>query len=48
MSPGDLLSLARTSKELRDYFTMEQSKPIWRAARDGVGLPECPADISLI
>ncbi|KAH8115098.1 hypothetical protein DFH11DRAFT_1543794 [Phellopilus nigrolimitatus] len=46
LGPHDLLSMARTSKALRNLLMTKDSKPIWRAAEDSVGLPECPLDLS--
>ncbi|KAH8115088.1 hypothetical protein DFH11DRAFT_144926 [Phellopilus nigrolimitatus] len=46
LGPHDLLRMARTSKALRNLLMTKDSKPIWRAAEDSVGLPECPLDLS--
>ncbi|KAH8116084.1 hypothetical protein DFH11DRAFT_1506935 [Phellopilus nigrolimitatus] len=46
MTPADLLSMARSSKSLRELLMSKSSKQIWRAAEDAVGLPECPPDLS--
>ncbi|THH04390.1 hypothetical protein EW145_g5553 [Phellinidium pouzarii] len=46
MSSHDLLNMARSSKSLRDLLMSKDSKPIWRAARENVGLPDCPSDLS--
>ncbi|KAH8116966.1 hypothetical protein DFH11DRAFT_1141796 [Phellopilus nigrolimitatus] len=46
LGPHDLLRMARTSRTLRNLLMTKDSKPIWRAAEDSVGLPECPLDLS--
>ncbi|KAH8115068.1 hypothetical protein DFH11DRAFT_143824 [Phellopilus nigrolimitatus] len=46
LGPHDLLRMARTSKALRNLLMTKDSKSIWRAAEDSVGLPECPLDLS--
>ncbi|KAH8108769.1 hypothetical protein DFH11DRAFT_1631209 [Phellopilus nigrolimitatus] len=46
LSPHDLLTMARASKSLRGLLMSKNSKPIWRAARESVELPECPTDLS--
>ncbi|TDL22298.1 hypothetical protein BD410DRAFT_256420 [Rickenella mellea] len=45
MSPIDILHLARTSESLRDLLMSKKSRPIWRAAQQNLGLPDCPPDI---
>ncbi|KAH8116967.1 hypothetical protein DFH11DRAFT_1578405, partial [Phellopilus nigrolimitatus] len=46
LGPHDLLRMARTSRTLRNLLMTKDSKPIWRAAEDSAGLPECPLDLS--
>ncbi|KAH8116082.1 hypothetical protein DFH11DRAFT_1259089 [Phellopilus nigrolimitatus] len=44
--PWDLLNMAWSSKLLRNMLMSKNSKQIWRAAEDAVGLPKCPSDLS--
>ncbi|KIK59027.1 hypothetical protein GYMLUDRAFT_245475 [Collybiopsis luxurians FD-317 M1] len=47
LDPGDLLRLARTSKDLRGILMSKTSESIWRTARENVeGLPPCPPDLN--
>ncbi|KAI5122622.1 hypothetical protein M0805_008711 [Coniferiporia weirii] len=46
LTPHDLLNLARSSKSLRGFLMTKDSKLVWRTARESVGLPECPPDLS--
>lgn len=47
LDPGDLLHLARTSRDLRDILMSKSSEGIWRAARRNVeGLPPLPSDLN--
>ncbi|KAE9393656.1 hypothetical protein BT96DRAFT_923941 [Gymnopus androsaceus JB14] len=48
LDPGDLLRLARTSKNLRNVLMSKSSESAWRAARSNVdhGLPPLPDDLS--
>ncbi|KLO04423.1 hypothetical protein SCHPADRAFT_840592 [Schizopora paradoxa] len=47
ISPGDLLSLARTSADLRAILMSKSSKRVWDAARRVQGtIPPCPSDLS--
>ncbi|KAH8117633.1 hypothetical protein DFH11DRAFT_1035164 [Phellopilus nigrolimitatus] len=46
LTPGDLLNLTRTTQSWRSLLMTNRSKPIWRAARNNVALPECPDDLS--
>ncbi|KAK7033086.1 hypothetical protein R3P38DRAFT_2920621 [Favolaschia claudopus] len=47
LNPGDLLNLARTSKEIRVILMSKSSAFIWRDARSQVeGLPDLPPDLS--
>ncbi|KAJ3920597.1 hypothetical protein F5877DRAFT_77017 [Lentinula edodes] len=47
LDPGDLLHLARTSRDLRDILMSKSSEGIWRAARRNVeGLPPLPNDLN--
>ncbi|KAE9393654.1 hypothetical protein BT96DRAFT_214610 [Gymnopus androsaceus JB14] len=48
LDPGDLLRLARTSKNLRNVLMSKSSESVWRAARSNVdhGLPSLPDDLS--
>ncbi|KAH8118231.1 hypothetical protein DFH11DRAFT_1573137 [Phellopilus nigrolimitatus] len=46
LEPDDLLRMSRTTKALRELLLSKGSKPIWRAAEEAVGLPECPTDLS--
>ncbi|KAE9405949.1 hypothetical protein BT96DRAFT_1015209 [Gymnopus androsaceus JB14] len=47
LDPGDLLRLARTSKELRNMLMSKSSESIWRATRSNVeGIPPLPDDLS--
>ncbi|KAH9951400.1 hypothetical protein B0H21DRAFT_818443 [Amylocystis lapponica] len=43
LHPRDLLNMARTSKEFREYLMSRKSAFLWKAARQNVeGLPDCP------
>ncbi|KAE9405746.1 hypothetical protein BT96DRAFT_988249 [Gymnopus androsaceus JB14] len=47
LSPGDLLQLARSSKDLRGILMSKSSGSIWRIARENVrDLPPCPKDLN--
>ncbi|THH07082.1 hypothetical protein EW145_g3631 [Phellinidium pouzarii] len=46
LAPDDLLRLARSSKALRDVLMSRNSTGIWKAAEEGIGLPDCPSDLS--
>ncbi|KAF9075689.1 hypothetical protein BDP27DRAFT_1314336 [Rhodocollybia butyracea] len=47
LEPGDLLRLARTTKELRGILMSKTSESIWRTARENVeGLPPRPNDLN--
>ncbi|KAF8828951.1 hypothetical protein HHX47_DHR3001101 [Lentinula edodes] len=48
LNPPDILSLARTSKKLREILMSKSSENIWRAARENVegGLPPLPSDLN--
>ncbi|KAJ3852826.1 hypothetical protein EV368DRAFT_82140 [Lentinula lateritia] len=47
LDPGDLLRLARTSKDLRGLLMSKSSEAIWRVARANVeGLPPRPNDLN--
>ncbi|KAL5490579.1 hypothetical protein ACEPAI_5412 [Sanghuangporus weigelae] len=46
LSPEDILNLARSTKSWPKLLMSRDSKPVWRAARENVGLPECPEDLS--
>ncbi|KAE9389351.1 hypothetical protein BT96DRAFT_766429, partial [Gymnopus androsaceus JB14] len=48
LEPGDLLQLARTSKDLRNVLMSKSSESIWRTARENIepGLPRLPDDLS--
>ncbi|KAJ3740507.1 hypothetical protein DFH05DRAFT_1529107 [Lentinula detonsa] len=47
LDPGDLLRLARTSKDLRGILMSKTSESIWCIARGNVeGLPPCPVDLN--
>ncbi|KAJ4491661.1 hypothetical protein C8R41DRAFT_766211, partial [Lentinula lateritia] len=47
LDPGDLLRLARTSKDLRGMLMSKSSEAIWCAARANVeGLPPRPDDLN--
>ncbi|KIK59089.1 hypothetical protein GYMLUDRAFT_44820 [Collybiopsis luxurians FD-317 M1] len=47
LDPGDLLRLARTTKDLRGILMSKSSKNIWRTARKSVeGLPSLPDDLN--
>ncbi|KAF5330282.1 hypothetical protein D9619_006077 [Psilocybe cf. subviscida] len=47
LSPGDLLTLSQTSKDLRNILLSKSSASIWKEARGNVpGLPDCPPDLS--
>ncbi|KIK63481.1 hypothetical protein GYMLUDRAFT_119253, partial [Collybiopsis luxurians FD-317 M1] len=47
LEPGDLLRLARTSKDLRGILMSKSSEDIWRTARGNVkGLPPRPEDLN--
>ncbi|KAI0061321.1 hypothetical protein BV25DRAFT_1916993, partial [Artomyces pyxidatus] len=49
LTPGDLLSLARTSKGLRSVLMSRKSVSVWKAARSqvpGLEAPEPPEDMS--
>ncbi|KAE9395803.1 hypothetical protein BT96DRAFT_1021718 [Gymnopus androsaceus JB14] len=47
LSPGDLLQLARSSKDLRGILMSKSSEFIWRIARENVrGFPPRPGDLN--
>ncbi|EJF65802.1 hypothetical protein DICSQDRAFT_177237 [Dichomitus squalens LYAD-421 SS1] len=47
MHPGDLLNLARTTKDFRAFLMSRTSAPFWKSARQTVeGLPDCPPYLS--
>ncbi|KIY67642.1 hypothetical protein CYLTODRAFT_352765, partial [Cylindrobasidium torrendii FP15055 ss-10] len=47
LEPGDLVSLSRTSKDIRAVLMRKPSEYIWRAARSMVpDLPPLPHDMS--
>ncbi|KIK57119.1 hypothetical protein GYMLUDRAFT_229820 [Collybiopsis luxurians FD-317 M1] len=47
LDPGDLLRLARTSKDLRDILMSKTSITIWRSSRENLpGLPPPPKDLN--
>ncbi|KAI0768936.1 hypothetical protein BC629DRAFT_1535598 [Irpex lacteus] len=47
LQPKDLLSLARSSKELRSLFMSRKTLFLWKAARLNMpGMPSCPEDMS--
>ncbi|KAI0088544.1 hypothetical protein BDY19DRAFT_993936 [Irpex rosettiformis] len=49
LHPRDLLHLARSSKDLRDFFMSRNSALFWKAARLALTspcLPPCPTDLS--
>ncbi|TDL24873.1 hypothetical protein BD410DRAFT_744574 [Rickenella mellea] len=46
LAPLDLLHMAQSSKQLRQNLMSKHSKPIWRTARDSLGMPDCPPDMS--
>ncbi|KAJ4493390.1 hypothetical protein C8R41DRAFT_919607 [Lentinula lateritia] len=47
LEPGDLLRLARTSKDLRDILMSKSSESIWRIARETLNdLPPRPDDLN--
>ncbi|KAE9405647.1 hypothetical protein BT96DRAFT_1015383 [Gymnopus androsaceus JB14] len=47
LSPGDLLQLARSSKDLRGILMSKSSESIWRIARENVrDLPPRPEDLN--
>ena len=47
LEPRDLLSLARTSKDLRTMLMTKSNELFWKKARANVsGLPECPTFLS--
>ncbi|KAE9389352.1 hypothetical protein BT96DRAFT_926616 [Gymnopus androsaceus JB14] len=46
LEPGDLLQLARSSRNLRNVLLRKSSESIWRIARSNVGLPPPPDDLS--
>ncbi|KIK59138.1 hypothetical protein GYMLUDRAFT_44894 [Collybiopsis luxurians FD-317 M1] len=47
LDPGDLLRLARTTKDLRGILMSRSSESVWRTAREGVeGLPYRPDDLN--
>ncbi|KAF9060710.1 hypothetical protein BDP27DRAFT_1236376 [Rhodocollybia butyracea] len=47
LEPGDLLRLARTTKDLRSILMSKSSESIWRTARENVqGLPPRPNDLN--
>lgn len=47
LHPGDLLNLARTSKDFRELLMSRRSMSFWKAARQNVeDLPPCPEDMS--
>lgn len=45
-TPQDLLSLARTNKMFRDLLMVRSAAPLWRAARETIGMPDCPEYLS--
>ncbi|KAE9395804.1 hypothetical protein BT96DRAFT_942121 [Gymnopus androsaceus JB14] len=48
LSPGDLLQLARSSKDLRGILMSKSSEFIWRIARENVrGFPPRPGDLQM-
>ncbi|KAE9396281.1 hypothetical protein BT96DRAFT_996887 [Gymnopus androsaceus JB14] len=47
LEPGDLIRLARTSRDLRGILMSKSSESIWRTARENVeGLPPLPLDLN--
>ncbi|KIK59136.1 hypothetical protein GYMLUDRAFT_44891 [Collybiopsis luxurians FD-317 M1] len=47
LDPGDLLRLARTTKDLRGILMSKSSEFVWRTARENVeGLPPRPEDLN--
>ena len=47
LHPMDLLTLARTYKQLRNILMTKHSKAVWRIARGNIeGLPDCPVHLS--
>ena len=46
LTPQDLLHMARSCRMMRDLFMSKRSLPIWRTAREALGMPECPPDLS--
>ncbi|KAI0698361.1 hypothetical protein BC835DRAFT_1334872 [Cytidiella melzeri] len=47
LNPKDLLNLARTSRDLREFFMSRNTLPFWKAARlNTEKLPPCPSDLS--
>ncbi|KIK59139.1 hypothetical protein GYMLUDRAFT_683468 [Collybiopsis luxurians FD-317 M1] len=47
LDPGDLLRLARTTKDLRGILMSQSSESVWRTAREGVeDLPPRPDDLN--
>ncbi|KAF5318151.1 hypothetical protein D9619_012281 [Psilocybe cf. subviscida] len=47
LSPGDLLNLAQTSKDLRRILMSRSSASTWKEARENdLELPDCPPDLS--
>ncbi|GJE86898.1 hypothetical protein PsYK624_029810 [Phanerochaete sordida] len=47
LNPGDLLSLARTTKAFRDLLMRKSSAFLWKAARENLeDYPSCPEDMN--
>ncbi|KAF5378386.1 hypothetical protein D9757_010860 [Collybiopsis confluens] len=47
LDPGDLLRLARTTRDLRGTLMSKSSETVWRTAREGVeGIPPLPKDLN--
>lgn len=44
--PSELLALARTNRILRQVLMSRKSETTWKAAREKIGGPECPPDLS--
>lgn len=47
LKPLDLLRLARTSRDFRNFLMIRSASPLWKTARGNVeGLPDCPPHLS--
>jgi len=46
LSPKDIIHLSRTSRIFRNTLMMKISIFVWKAARERIGAPECPSNMS--
>ncbi|KDR69740.1 hypothetical protein GALMADRAFT_145151 [Galerina marginata CBS 339.88] len=46
LNPKDILSLARTSKTIRERLMSRSALTVWKAAREHLDVPEPPSDMS--